>query len=298
MSHITDVSFWNGANYSASPNDSLINYDLLAAMSPGGVILRATSGSYKDLRFEQNYAELHARGVPLAAYHFFKPTVSVSTQAAAFNSAVSGKVLDFPHFSRVLDVEAFASGWSQATYRSAVAAALNQMIGDCIYTRASFYDVALGDWWPPSDPELWVAHYGVEDPALPWAKQVYALHQYEADGNGLGSAYGVLSSSIDLNKLPVSVPPPPPPPPPVPGDCEPLAGTISGANGAWLRTASVVTSTYPPTGTRVVLMTKGTPVLVLPVDVPSAGGYDWLLLHVPSIGLYGVTAAHLVTVTP
>lgn len=219
MSAIVDISYWQGLPYSESPNDSGIDYDLLASKSPDGVILRASNGSFKDLRFEQNYAELHARGVPLAAYHYFKPIVSVSTQAAVFNAAVSGKALDFPSFSRVLDVEAAATGWTQATYRAAVTAALNQMLGDCVYSRASFWNVALGNWWPVGDPELWVAHYGVADPALPWAKQTFALHQYEADGNMKGAEYGVLSGSIDLNKVGVTIPPPTDPPPvPPPGE--------------------------------------------------------------------------------
>lgn len=99
--------------------------------------------------------------------------------------------------------------------------------------------------------------------------------------------------ALDWTGDPLPPPTDPPPVPPPGSDCEPRPGTI--LQDAWLRTATVVTTEFTPTGTRIRVLFKGLPVMVIR-ELPPAGGFSWLLLFVPSLGLYGATAKHLVEV--
>ena len=283
---IVDISYWQGLPYTESPADSGIDYDLLAS-KVDGVILRASTGSYKDLRFEQNYQELKARGVPLACYHFFKPVVTTAAQIFVFDQARGDKVFDLPHFHYALDVEAPASGWSQNKYRAEVQLMIDACGFDCVYTRASFWDPVIGYWWPGNTPDLWIAHYGVEDPAEPVAAPPYTLHQFSEKGPG--AEFGVVSASIDLNKLnPETQPPPPEPPDPEP--CEyPQTGKVNAGGMLNLRSYPALDSKY-----KIRTMQNGT-ALTIYDELPFQNGYEWTIVR-DALGYVGVCASKYVTV--
>lgn len=211
---IADVSSWQGA----------INYPLLKSKTQG-VILRAGNGLFTDPKFALNYSVLI--GHPVGAYWFVQSNVSVAAQIDKFLAAISGKSLPL---GLVMDAELNAGNLSQSALRNFYAAFLSALHSArpddrlVIYTRASYWNPAVGvAGWEKQYP-LWVAHYGVTDPAIPlaWQGADYWLHQYSADGNNLGDDYGVSSDDIDLNKPgPTFEPDPDPLPVPPPGDCEP-----------------------------------------------------------------------------
>lgn len=79
--------------------------------------------------------------------------------------------------------------------------AVDKVIEPLNYTRKTWWDsyVLPSSHW--KDIDLWVANYGVSKPALPRDYNDYYIHQYSADENKLGSAYGVWSTPIDLNRM-------------------------------------------------------------------------------------------------
>lgn len=71
-----------------------------------------------------------------------------------------------------------------------------------IYTSAYYWALVTGEAdkaWISERCKLWVAHYGTISPIMPIGWTDYVLHQYSADGNGLGPTYGGHSTSMDLN---------------------------------------------------------------------------------------------------
>jgi hypothetical protein len=68
-----------------------------------------------------------------------------------------------------------------------------------IYTAAWFWNpcIAKSSW--AGTKTLWIANWGVNIPMLPrdWIK--YKLHQYLANGDGLGPEYGATSKDMDLS---------------------------------------------------------------------------------------------------
>lgn len=219
---IVDISYWQGLPYSESPDDSGVDYDLLAAkvlatpeLKQRGVVLRATSGTAVDLRFEQHYAELSARGVPLASYHNFKPAVDIADQGEMYQQTIAGKEWDFWMFERALDVETPYPFWSQPIYATKTYEMMLAGNFDCVYSSNYFWGLLIGlhaaNW--VNQYRRWVAHYtNAPQPLLPITWSGYDMWQYSADGNGQGPDYGVRSSAIDLNKVnPAAVDPPPVP---------------------------------------------------------------------------------------
>jgi len=68
-----------------------------------------------------------------------------------------------------------------------------------IYTRKSFWDVYYQPRTCFSSNDLWVAHWGVDNPAIPKNWLTYRFHQWSGDGNGRGAEFGAESSAIDLD---------------------------------------------------------------------------------------------------
>ena len=78
-----------------------------------------------------------------------------------------------------------------------------------VYTRATWWNPNTVPQTWPKEYDLWVAHYtsapegtivGTKPvPWIPndWGTEHYDFWQYSADGNMLGSEYGVESDSID-----------------------------------------------------------------------------------------------------
>ena len=117
----------------------------------------------------------------------------------------------------VADVEA-SNGIKPDLLRSRLKTFLDRIetrsdVRPIIYTRASFWNYAVGNPSWAKNYLLWCARYRPLDenlePAItgPWddgrfkpsSWNNWLLWQYSADGNGLGHMYGVDSDDIDLN---------------------------------------------------------------------------------------------------
>jgi len=182
------------------------------------VAIRATVGDYyMDDRLLANWDGARAAGFRTTAYHVVTPDISAAAQADWFLGATAGLVgapdLD-QSFDWVLDCE-IARGQGKHTVTQVIKDMLALIGGNAaIYTRKSWWDanVETGqpDWY--ASRPLWVAHYGVDTPALPVGWSDWTLWQYSADGNHRGAEYGAQSDSIDLSYMRVSTDPPVPEP--------------------------------------------------------------------------------------
>lgn len=191
---ILDISYWQG------------DFNAVKAKAAGavGVIIRATSGDYYiDQRFAANYDAAVDAGLLVGAYHVFVPTCSAAGQSGLFLKTVGDRLLHFPY---VMDCE-LSNNQNPYTVTTNLKATLayipkvNNRL-PMIYTRKYWWDyniLASPDW---ASYPLWVAHYTTApDPLLPRDWATWTLWQFSADGNGLGSTYGVQSDSVDINRF-------------------------------------------------------------------------------------------------
>lgn len=164
---------------------------------------RITVGDYYvDKTYEENYAKASQYSLPYSAYHVVKPSISaVSQMNYSFNF-----IKKYPAKRIVLDIE---------VHDKETPAKITDVIYGCImecvdrghtpviYTSAGFwnYYVLRRSFW--KNYPLWVANYGVAIPTIPvdWQGVGWKLWQYSADGNYLGSYYGVDSRHVDVNKF-------------------------------------------------------------------------------------------------
>jgi GH25 family lysozyme M1 (1,4-beta-N-acetylmuramidase) len=182
MKPIIDISFWQAP--------LAIDYDKLAEQVDG-VILRAAYGTSKDIHFEQHYAELSARGVPLGAYHYLIGSQSMSRQAVAFATILDGKQLTLGTW---MDVEDTRQG--TRLYRNNVLDYAALMPDAGIYTSRSRWHEIMGGAFL-TDRKLWVAHYTTaSSPLMPVGFNSYWIWQYSSTGRLAG-----YSGNLDMNRF-------------------------------------------------------------------------------------------------
>lgn len=106
--------------------------------------------------------------------------------------------------------------------------------------------------------------------------------------------FGSIVDLVTFAGNPISIPPIPPVPP---EDCPwPKSGKVSGTYGATLRSEPRVTTDYPPTGTKIKVYAKNTPVMILG-ELPFINGNEWLDVQVPQDSFRtGVMARSLVEI--
>ncbi len=191
--HGIDISKYQTA-FDASVNPEDIHF----------VVVRATYGIFTDRLYDELVEQIQP--VPVrGAYHYFRSNLHWQQQADHFLSVVKDKRFHF----YALDIEnaynepsgKFARG--AESWLKYVAEKTGQPV--VLYTNPTIYKTWLkpyGDWmtnWP-----LWLAQYYFEpdrnkQPALPEGVTDWIMWQYSADGNNMGSAYGVQSRHIDLD---------------------------------------------------------------------------------------------------
>ncbi|HMN11169.1 MAG TPA: GH25 family lysozyme [Bellilinea sp.] len=169
--------------------------------------LRLTVGNYYvDPLFSENTSRLKSVGIKTTAYHVVTPEYSAQSQMDWFFKQL--KV--YLDWQPILDCE-LDRGQKPLTITHVIrdcAIAMEGFITPIIYTRQTWWDrfVLPRSFW--KDYRLHAARYSA---ALsgPWSDGMtkfrdwdeWFLHQYSADGNGLGKEYGVESTSIDLNRV-------------------------------------------------------------------------------------------------
>lgn len=182
-----DVSRWQGE----------IDWRLVAAAGYRFAVIRATvSSTYTDPRFYTNWDGAREAGLLVSAYHAVRPSAPADAQIGRLFDTLEARVPDLP---LVLDVE-LADGMSAAEISEAVrecARLVEERAGrkPIMYTGGWFWNpniVRSPDW---ADYDLWIAHYGVDEPTLPKDWTAWRFWQYSETG----SVPGVSSRNTDLD---------------------------------------------------------------------------------------------------
>ena len=162
----SDVSYWNGPNQQYPRG-----VDWRIAHEQGSLVFgfaRACAGRYyTDSTFAANWDGMKAAGVLRGAYLYFYAEQDAEAQAEKLFSLSKGE----GELPDVIDVEE-DRGLSPAQLRERVKRCLDryeQLAGRkaIIYTRASFWNPAIGNAGWESNYPLWVAHYYATTPLLP-----------------------------------------------------------------------------------------------------------------------------------
>lgn len=157
---------------------------------------KATDGvTYVDPQFATNWAAIKEAGLLRGAYHFFEPADDAVQQAEFFLSTVQIETGDLPP---VLDVEKIGSS-SEALWQG-VQTWLEQVeagtgVQPILYMSPGF----ANEYGAPSSLAaypLWIAEYGVDQPALPDGWTSWLIWQYSETG----SVTGVVGN-VDRDKL-------------------------------------------------------------------------------------------------
>lgn len=187
----------------------------MAEQGVKAIITRSTVGDYyTDARMKPNLYEAKEAGLLTGVYYVTAPAdsnnsrrISAEAHLDRFLRAIEGLPIDLPH---TLDNEL-----SRGVNRFGITALIEKcflltpMVNNKFprnYTRQSWWDkhVEPSSRWKnyPLHAARYYAGQG------PWADGKYkfrdydnwAIHQYSADGNNLGSKFGVESDDIDLNR--------------------------------------------------------------------------------------------------
>lgn len=199
-----DVSEWQGE----------IDWPKVAASGVRFAFIRATVGRAdnsvaKDKHFDRNWHEAKNAGLLRGAYHYLG--ASAWNQAKAFAAAVGG---DRPELGYWLDVEAAGLTADKVTV---ALEAIDRLSGETchVYTSKSRWPSGVSS---VAGRKLWVAHWTMEQPALPSAWKDWEFWQYSNRGTVPG-----ISGRVDLDwyragpdKLLAEYGPPGPPEPPAP----------------------------------------------------------------------------------
>jgi hypothetical protein len=81
-----------------------------ALMKQGGVsavLIKATGGMSKDIRFDQHYADCQEDEMPTAAYHWVDPIYSPQRQIDTYLQTIGNKDI----FAHVIDIEQYWGAW-------------------------------------------------------------------------------------------------------------------------------------------------------------------------------------------
>lgn len=182
---IIDVSNWQG------------NIDWNKVKSDGvkAAILRAGYGRYesqKDKKFERNYTNAKAAGIPVGAYWYSYATsvAAAKQEAETCIKVLSGKQFEYPIYYDLEDASMTGCGKSvltqiACTFCEALEAA-GYWVG--IYANPNWLKNYL-DYNTIKQYTLWLANWGVSTPSYPCD-----LWQYTSDGSVSG-----ISGRVDMN---------------------------------------------------------------------------------------------------
>lgn len=226
-----DCSEWNCKNFQDHPEDTGIDFALLASMADR-VIIRLAIGLQEDRRAMQIYEGLlpyaEQGEVQIDFYHGVIEWLDDESQAYFFADLLDG----LEYVDVMADFERDSSGLSKTElaiiyhgYLTMLAEILLiPLYSIIIYTALWFWDENIGlelvEFF--SKFRLMVAHYTLNFDYLliPSSWRVtgtpFFLHQYSADGNGMAETFGFpgpYPRAIDMGRTnPVYVEPPPPDP--------------------------------------------------------------------------------------
>jgi GH25 family lysozyme M1 (1,4-beta-N-acetylmuramidase) len=173
-----------------------IDWGMVAAAGHRFAVIRATVGNYyTDPRFYVNWEGARDANLLISAYHVVAPERPADSQVERLFDVLDGRSPDFP---LVLDVE-LSRDLGPADITACVVACANLVQRadgrrPIIYTARWFWDSNVLESSEWSDYDLWVAHYGVERPALPTGWDRWRIWQYSDHGQVPG-----IDTATDLN---------------------------------------------------------------------------------------------------
>jgi lysozyme len=176
-----DISRWQGTMNWSIANDKI-----------DFAIYKATDGlSWVDPQFVAN-SENSAAAVK-GPYHFFRPHTDGAGQATHFLNTINGH----PFNVLVVDVEYGPIDHDELLAFMRAVREIYPSNRFLLYTSPGFYSAFLRgtDW--SEYTELWIAHWGVQQPIVPEPYETWAMWQYTSLGDG--AEYGAQSTYIDLN---------------------------------------------------------------------------------------------------
>jgi lysozyme len=159
--------------------------------------VKASEGaSLADRKFKRNWEAAHRSGIPVGAYHFFRPQRSAELQAGFFVEQVGAlRPGDLPP---VLDVEERDGVASEEVARKALIwlRSVEEALGvaPILYSGRNFYHEHLHGRLPERY-RVWVAHYRRPRTSIKHAKG-WLFWQYTDQGELAG-----ISTPVDLNRF-------------------------------------------------------------------------------------------------
>jgi lysozyme len=191
-----DVSFYQDDNNTPQR----IDFQKMKAAGATFVIIRAGQNIWEDEDFKYNYRASKEAGLPRGIYFFYDDRAAPEVQAALCLSLVG---LDYPELGIWLDIEKDYGGpykgWQN--WKLCLNRLKQAPIKVGVYTGPYYWmarrpaggaDLAYFKSFP-----LWIAHYGVASPDIPYPWTSAVLWQYGTPTVGL--EYGVESLEIDMN---------------------------------------------------------------------------------------------------
>lgn len=190
-----------------SKYQGVIDWQRVKAAGVNYAFLKASEGSsLKDKSFVANRAGTKSSGIPSGGYHFFRPTVAVSTQISNFVSVIgSMQVGELPP---VLDLEV-PDSWRNLSLNQRVKIVRQWLDGvetalgvrPIVYLSLSFAGDILGSQKWLQDYILWLAHYTkAANPKTPepWKSGPgWTFWQYSETGR----VSGINDGLVDLNRF-------------------------------------------------------------------------------------------------
>lgn len=179
-----DVSHYQGAVSWAEVHQARIEF----------AFAKATDGlTWVDPQFAANWQGMKAAGILRGAYHYFEPADDAAQQAEFFLATVQPAAGDLPP---ALDVEKAGSTstalWQGVeTWLEAVAAATELqpfLYVDPTFARENEIPAAFAAY------PLWIAEYGVAQPALPAGWTAWQIWQHSESGTVAG-----VNGAVDLD---------------------------------------------------------------------------------------------------
>lgn len=182
---IIDVSTWQGN----------IDWSKVKADGVQGAIIRAGFGnvaSQKDNKFERNYTNAKAVGMPIGAYWYSYATsvADAKKEAEVCLSILKGKQFEYPIYYDLEDPSMTSCGKSVLTQIATTFCETLESAGYYvgIYSNPNWLKNYL-DYSTVKKYTLWLAHWGVSEPAYKCA-----LWQYSSSGSVSG-----ISGRVDMN---------------------------------------------------------------------------------------------------
>lgn len=165
--------------------------------------IKASQGiSHIDPFFSINWQAARAAGIIRGAYHYFHSRLDAEVQAESFYRLLS---VDAGELPPVVDLEA------PETSGSALMLALSRFLQKfeklsglrpMIYTSPGFWNSYVTPYppeWPNNYP-LWIAHYGVDRPSIPYPWLNFNFWQFSEKGEVAGiTRFPSRRPKVDLN---------------------------------------------------------------------------------------------------